>query len=245
MPDPLVQDPASTQNFNRYSYCLNNPLKYTDESGEVVGTILTVVLRGVASIFGSACKATCSCSVLVLVSFNSIFAIMKAMIMKIIRCVLLLISYSIICSCTSYKLRYYLGNSSPITPLACVLNLDYANDSLVHQGDPYSTGSTEVWFKNTRYGWSHMLGDSVAIYVIDPSMVDIRILNIWYGHDHLTEEEAELINNSPNCILAKYYLSYRQFRTYGEYKYFPPDEKMKTTVRMWPSYEELVEKYSK
>ena len=24
MPDPLVQDPASTQNFNRYSYCLNN-----------------------------------------------------------------------------------------------------------------------------------------------------------------------------------------------------------------------------
>lgn len=34
MPDPLVHDPASTQNFNRYSYCLNNPLKYTDESGE-------------------------------------------------------------------------------------------------------------------------------------------------------------------------------------------------------------------
>ena len=33
-PDPLVQDPESTQNFNRYSYCLNNPLKYTDESGE-------------------------------------------------------------------------------------------------------------------------------------------------------------------------------------------------------------------
>ena len=35
-PDPLVQDPASTQNFNRYSYCLNNPLKYTDPSGEIV-----------------------------------------------------------------------------------------------------------------------------------------------------------------------------------------------------------------
>ena len=33
MPDPLIQDPASTQNFNRYSYCLNNPLKYTNESG--------------------------------------------------------------------------------------------------------------------------------------------------------------------------------------------------------------------
>jgi RHS repeat-associated protein len=35
-PDPFVQDPESTQNFNRYSYALNNPLKYTDESGEFV-----------------------------------------------------------------------------------------------------------------------------------------------------------------------------------------------------------------
>ena len=33
-PDPYVQDPDFTQNYNRFSYCLNNPLKYTDESGE-------------------------------------------------------------------------------------------------------------------------------------------------------------------------------------------------------------------
>ena len=43
-PDPYVQDPGFTQNYNRYSYCLNNPLKYTDESGEIIGTILTAVL---------------------------------------------------------------------------------------------------------------------------------------------------------------------------------------------------------
>ena len=41
-PDPYVQDPDFTQNFNRYSYCLNNPLKYTDESGEVVCTALAI-----------------------------------------------------------------------------------------------------------------------------------------------------------------------------------------------------------
>jgi len=28
-PDPYVQAPDFSQNFNRYSYCLNNPLKYT------------------------------------------------------------------------------------------------------------------------------------------------------------------------------------------------------------------------
>ena len=32
--DNFVQEPWNSQNFNRYSYCLNNPLKYTDPSGE-------------------------------------------------------------------------------------------------------------------------------------------------------------------------------------------------------------------
>ena len=32
--DPFVQAPTNPQNFNRYSYCLNNPLKYIDPSGE-------------------------------------------------------------------------------------------------------------------------------------------------------------------------------------------------------------------
>ena len=33
-PDNYIQDPFDTQNYNRYSYVLNNPLKYTDPSGE-------------------------------------------------------------------------------------------------------------------------------------------------------------------------------------------------------------------
>ena len=33
-PDNYVQEPFNTQNLNRYSYCLNNPVKYTDPSGE-------------------------------------------------------------------------------------------------------------------------------------------------------------------------------------------------------------------
>ena len=32
-PDPLLQFPFDMQNFNRYSYCLNNPLIYIDPSG--------------------------------------------------------------------------------------------------------------------------------------------------------------------------------------------------------------------
>jgi len=32
-PDPFIQDPYNLLNYNRYTYCLNNPLKYTDPTG--------------------------------------------------------------------------------------------------------------------------------------------------------------------------------------------------------------------
>lgn len=35
--DSMVQEPYNTQNYNRYGYCLNNPLKYTDVTGEDFG----------------------------------------------------------------------------------------------------------------------------------------------------------------------------------------------------------------
>lgn len=43
-PDNFIQDPANTQNYNRYGYVLNNPLKYTDPSGEefVIGTAIAI-----------------------------------------------------------------------------------------------------------------------------------------------------------------------------------------------------------
>lgn len=35
-PDVLIQDDRSSQAYNRYSYCFNNPLRFTDPSGYVV-----------------------------------------------------------------------------------------------------------------------------------------------------------------------------------------------------------------
>jgi RHS repeat-associated protein len=32
-PDTMVSNPTNPQSLNRYSYCLNNPLKYIDPSG--------------------------------------------------------------------------------------------------------------------------------------------------------------------------------------------------------------------
>lgn len=46
-PDPYVQSPDFSQNFNRYTYALNNPLRYTDEDGEFFLT--TMLLTGALS----------------------------------------------------------------------------------------------------------------------------------------------------------------------------------------------------
>jgi len=42
-PDSYVQAPSFSQNFNRYSYCWNNPLIYTDPDGEFIFTTLAAI----------------------------------------------------------------------------------------------------------------------------------------------------------------------------------------------------------
>jgi len=42
-PDPYVQMPETPGGFNRYAYCLNNPLIYTDPSGEFIFTVLAAI----------------------------------------------------------------------------------------------------------------------------------------------------------------------------------------------------------
>jgi hypothetical protein len=45
-PDSYVQAPDLSQNLNRYSYCLNNPLIYTDPRGEFIFTALALLIPG-------------------------------------------------------------------------------------------------------------------------------------------------------------------------------------------------------
>jgi len=51
-PDPYVQMPDFSQSFNRYSYALNNPLRYTDPSGELFGIddLIAAVIGGVVNV---------------------------------------------------------------------------------------------------------------------------------------------------------------------------------------------------
>jgi len=45
--DTIVPDPADPQSFNRYSYCINNPLKYTDPDGHFwfIAIIVAIIVQ--------------------------------------------------------------------------------------------------------------------------------------------------------------------------------------------------------
>ena len=53
-PDNNIQIPQSSQNFNRYSYCLNNPLKYKDPTGECVESLVFGIIGGAANVLFNA-----------------------------------------------------------------------------------------------------------------------------------------------------------------------------------------------
>lgn len=57
-PDNFIQDPLKTQNYNRYSYVWNNPLKYNDKSGEWVWAAVWVGVIVGAAAGGAAYIAT-------------------------------------------------------------------------------------------------------------------------------------------------------------------------------------------
>ncbi len=49
-PDNYIQAPDNSQSFNRYAYCLNNPLKYTDPSGEFWHLAIGAALGGITNL---------------------------------------------------------------------------------------------------------------------------------------------------------------------------------------------------
>ena len=57
-PDPYVQAPENPQNYNRYAYCLNNPLKYTDPSGEFWHIVIGAAIGGVVNWATHGCDFT-------------------------------------------------------------------------------------------------------------------------------------------------------------------------------------------
>lgn len=55
-PDNYIQSPGNPQNYNRYANTLNNPLKYTDPSGELPIIPVMAAVFFHTSIQNASCK---------------------------------------------------------------------------------------------------------------------------------------------------------------------------------------------
>lgn len=53
-PDNHISMPHKSQGFNRYSYCMNNPLRYNDPTGEVVQSVVMGVIGGATNVLFNA-----------------------------------------------------------------------------------------------------------------------------------------------------------------------------------------------
>ena len=61
-PDPVTQAPENGQNYNRYAYAFNNPLKYTDPSGyefTLAVAVPSIIAWGFSLFGGGGCDAAC------------------------------------------------------------------------------------------------------------------------------------------------------------------------------------------
>jgi RHS repeat-associated protein len=56
-PDPYLQAPGDWLNYNQYTYCYNNPLKFTDPSGEIVWFIPVIIGAVVGAYTGASIQS--------------------------------------------------------------------------------------------------------------------------------------------------------------------------------------------
>jgi RHS repeat-associated protein len=57
--DPTMQAPANPQDLNRYSYCLNNPLRFTDPNGFGIFDWVSDLISGICNVIKDVVNAVC------------------------------------------------------------------------------------------------------------------------------------------------------------------------------------------
>ena len=181
-PDPYVQMPDFSQNFNRYSYCLNNPLVYVDEDGEIawfvpviVGAVIGAYSGGVIAnegqynpvkwdynsgktwgyMFGGAVVGG--------VSGYAGWAIASSGMPMANTAGIISASFV-----NSVGTHIYTGGQTPVSMSLGVASYDFTNGSFGHLGK-----KGNKWYENLGYGLGAMANLSDILMGFKPQKVDL------------------------------------------------------------------------
>ena len=205
-PDPYVQMPDNSQSFNRYSYCLNNPLKYVDENGEefaiaaIVGAVIGVYMGGVMANnnynplrwdYGSVTTwGYMFCGGLVGAASGYAGAAVSAS--GIVGANTLgIITASAINSLGTYA--YTLGQT-PITISAGAFSFDFTNGEFGYLG---KKGNSKI--ENAGYAFGALANLQDAVTLISGGGKNIMINSAgtnkddWWGHSSITDEDENIL----------------------------------------------------
>ena len=219
-PDPCVQAPDFSQNFNRYSYCLNNPLKYTDPTGELFGLDDFLIAAAVGAII-------CAYSGGVLANngeYNPIkwdwqssrtygYMFMGGLVGGVsgymggviaaadipMANTLAIASASYINSMGTY---IYTGGKTPVTISFGFCSYDFTNNSWGYLG---KRGNSFLANMGYSFGALANMSDLFALFIGDGRQIDINSASInkedWWGHTSLSTRKNIEVNGNKSEIV--------------------------------------------
>ena len=216
-PDPYVQAPDFTQNFNRYSYALNNPLRFTDISGEIFGIddlLFGVIVGAVIGAYSGAVIANdgqldpfkwdySNLQTWGYMFGGAVVGGLAAWAGGAIAAsgipmanTLGVMSASLINSVGTY---IYTGGQTPISISFGVASYDFTNGSWGYLGK-----KGNKWYENLGYGLGAMANVADILAGLKPGDVTLRTENSSdqsgkdiIGHSQITKDDQVLIDWGP------------------------------------------------
>ena len=219
-PDNYIQSDGNWLNYNRYAYCLNNPLKYTDPSGEIawfvpviIGAVIGGYSGGVIANNGQYNPGKWN------YSSNKTWGYMLggAFVGGISGCIGWSIAGSGIPMANTVSIAgtsltnsvgtyIYTGGQTPITISFGVASYDFTNVEFGYLG---KKGNSTI--ENIGYGFGALAFLSDMVSLINGGGQSVKVNsettkngNHWWGHSSITDENGNtLISVGPDSRVEK------------------------------------------
>ncbi|MDR1372273.1 MAG: RHS repeat-associated core domain-containing protein [Dysgonamonadaceae bacterium] len=233
-PDPFVQFPDNSQTYNRYSYCLNNPLKYTDPSGEnpliILGLIVGAYMGGVYANEGQLNPVKWDYSL----NSATYYYVLQGGILGALSSgigggiassgIPMANTASIAAASLTYSLGNHVGTGGqmPISTGFGVASYDLTNGTFGYLGK-----KGNKWYQNVGYGLGAAANASDILAGFKPGDVTLRTENDPefspigdpIGHSQIEQNGNVLIDWGPNNYAGKLFNSPSGTNSYSSLKY--------------------------